>query len=330
MFALTRLRWPLAVIVAFVFAAILALVAFSSTASANHSWGSYHWAIKGIPFTLQLGDNVDSRWDSYLRDAAGYNGPNVRDRQNNSFPDWSDSSVLETPIVSGGTNDAKGKRTPKTCATTSGRVEVCNASYGRNGWLGIAGISVSGSHITQGYTKLNDSYFDTTTYNTPAWRRLVTCQELGHTFGLDHTDETFNNANLGSCMDYTNDPDGGVDYGADNQYPGGDNPTTKDVIETDHDYNQLELIYDPTKGGHSHDTTTVGQTSTQNRLPAAAAANEAARDEDGPGQWGRLIRQSPDGRLALYEKDLRNGHKFFRFVIWAVDAHQAKRDAHHD
>ena len=55
---------------------------------------------------------------------------------------------------------------------------------------------------------MNDSYFNTAKYNTPAWRRLVMCQEVTHDFGLDHQDEIFNNANLGSCMDYTNDPDG--------------------------------------------------------------------------------------------------------------------------
>jgi predicted Zn-dependent protease len=60
---------------------------------------------------------------------------------------------------------------------------------------------VSGSHIVQGTTKVNDTYFNTATYNTRAWRQLVMCQEVGHTFGLDHQDETFNNPNLGSCMD---------------------------------------------------------------------------------------------------------------------------------
>lgn len=29
-----------------------------------------------------------------------------------------------------------------------------------NGWLGIASISVNGSHITQGTVKLNDTYFN--------------------------------------------------------------------------------------------------------------------------------------------------------------------------
>ena len=34
------------------------------------------------------------------------------------------------------------------------------------------------------------------------------CQEIGHTFGLAHQDEAFENVNLGTCMDYTNNPDG--------------------------------------------------------------------------------------------------------------------------
>ena len=64
------------------------------------------------------------------------------------------------------------------------------------------------THITQAITKLNDTYFNTAAYNTPAWRRLVTCQEIAHNFGLDHQDEAFDNPNLGLCMDYTSDPGG--------------------------------------------------------------------------------------------------------------------------
>jgi hypothetical protein len=84
--------------------------------------------------------------------------------------------------------------------------EVCNWKYGNNGWLGLAQIWISGGHITQGVSKNNDTYFDTSTYDTPAWRQFVTCQEIGHTFGLGHQDEDFYNANLGSCMDYTVNP----------------------------------------------------------------------------------------------------------------------------
>jgi hypothetical protein len=237
--------------------------------SASHSWENYHWARTSNPFTLKLGDNVSSAWDTYLATASS---------------DWSQSTVLDTTIVAGGTR--------RNCKPTSGRVEVCNASYGNNGWLGMAGIWISGSHITKAYVKLNDSYFNSPSYNTPAWRQLVMCQEIGHTFGLDHQDENFDNTNLKSCMDYTSNPDS-------NQHP------------NQHDYEQLETIY-----AHLDSTTTVGQTSQVAGGDLPPQANDAA-DDAGPPAWGTLIRRSPDGRLEVYELDLGGGHKVIRFVIWA-------------
>src|SRR5262249_19645423 len=136
--------------------------AFQWVIIANHSWGGYHWARTSNPFTVKLGDNVSSAWDSYLTVASG---------------DWSQSDVLDTTIVPGQVSN------PRNCRPTSGRVEVCNAAYGNTGWLGVAQIWVSGLHITQGSVKLNDTYFYTATYNTPGWRQMVTCQEIGHTFG---------------------------------------------------------------------------------------------------------------------------------------------------
>ncbi|HEX2031231.1 MAG TPA: hypothetical protein VHL78_07515 [Actinomycetota bacterium] len=203
------------------------LIAAAAPASADHGWGPYHWARKANPFTLKLGDNVSTKWDSYLATTS---------------LDWSESSVLDTTIVTGGTN-------PRNCRPTSGRVEVCNARYGNTGWLGVATIWLSGNHITQGTAKLNDTYFDTSTYNTPAWRNLVMCQEVAHTFGLDHQDENFSNSNLGSCMDYTSDPDGP---------PSNEHPNA-------HDFEQLEEIY-----GHADGTTTVGQSTGSSRSGGCA------------------------------------------------------------
>src|SRR6187401_2877596 len=81
-------------------------------------------------------------------------------------------------------NHSSGLSSARTCKPTLGRVEVCNSKYGNNGWLGIAQIWASGNHITQGTTKLNDTYFSTSRYNTTAWRNLVSCQEVGHDVGL--------------------------------------------------------------------------------------------------------------------------------------------------
>jgi hypothetical protein len=241
--------------------------AFFSVAHADHSWGSYHWGRTGNPFTLKLGDNVSLAWNPYLATASS---------------DWSQSAVLNTTIVAGGTR-------PKNCRPTPGQVEVCNARYGNNGWLGIAQIWISGSHIYQAITKVNDTYFETATYNSGAWRQFVMCQEIGHTFGLDHQDENFNNFNLGTCMDYTSNP-------ATNQHP------------NSHDYNQLEAIY-----AHLDSTTSASQASERNVPPAAM--NEI--DFEGPGQWGKLVRSTHGGRLQRYELDFGGGHKVFTFVIWA-------------
>jgi hypothetical protein len=232
---------------------VLACCGFAVAVSANHAWGNYHWARTQNPFTLKTGDNVTSAWDAYLNEA---------------IDDWNQSAMVQLSKVAGSTK-------ARQCRPTSGQIEVCNASYGNNGWLGIAQIWISRSHITQGITKLNDTYFNTSTYNTPAWRRLVTCQELAHDFGLDHQDENFNNRNLGSCMDYTSDPDGGGDFGPSNEHP------------NSHDFAQLEAIYQ-----HVDETTTVDAAK---RHGAPAAMDDILLE--GPNQWGKLVRASRNNRV---------------------------------
>lgn len=250
----------------------IAVLLAASVAVADHSWATYHWARTSNPVTLKTGDNVDAKWDAYLDEAIS---------------DWNASTVIQLAKVAGGIN-------PRNCRPTSGRIEVCNARYGRTGWLGIAQIWVSGSHITQAISKLNDTYFDTPTYNTPAWRRLVMCQEIAHDFGLDHQDETFDNPNVGSCMDYTNDPDGGPG-GASDTDPSNEHPNQ-------HDFDQLVTMY-----SHLDNTTTAGQTTGRNGIPA----------QFDRGQFGTLIRSTNGGRTELYVLDLGNGQRIFTHVIWA-------------
>lgn len=252
----------------------LCVVAWSPQVAADHSWGNYHWGRTSNPFTLQLGDNLSGDWGSFLVTTSA---------------DWSASSVLDTVIVSGGT-------TAKRCRATGGRVEVCNSRYGKNGWLGLAQIWISGGHITQGYTKVNDTYFGTAKYNKPEWKNLVMCQEVGHTLGLNHQDENFSNVPLGTCMDYSSNPDP-------NQYP------------DQHDYDQLETIY-----AHLDGTTTAGQTTSKNgRMPPAMTDIEF----ETPAQWGRLVRSLNRGLREVYELDFGGGNKVFTFVIWAEDSPRA-------
>jgi hypothetical protein len=48
-------------------------------------------------------------------------------------------------------------------------------------------------------------------------------------------------------------------------------------------------------------------------------------DFEGPGQWGRLVRSSRNGRVQIYEVDFGKGNKVITHVFWAnpdEDAHQ--------
>ncbi len=240
--------------------ALFALLGFAAPASANHAWGGYHWARTANPFVIKLGDNLTVSWKPYLVTTSA---------------DWTISNVLNTAIVPGNGG--------KNCRATAGRGEICNSKYGNNGWLGIASIWASGSHITQGTVKLNDTYFSKPQYNTSAWKNLVMCQEVGHLFGLGHQDEAFSNANLDTCMDYTNNPES-------NQHP------------NQHDYDMLEEIY-----AHLDTSTTIKSTSASSR----------AEDSDDPRAWGREVSRSRDGRASLFVQDLGNGEKIIRHVFWA-------------
>jgi hypothetical protein len=247
----------------------------SPVTSENHSWGGYHWARTSDPFTLKLGNNLSSEY--YLSNASY---------------DWAKSTVLDTSIVPGQSNARK-------CRATPGQDEVCNANYGQNGWLGLASIWLQSgtTHITQGTVKLNDTYFNTPTYNTPAWRQMVTCQEVAHTFGLDHQDTTFGNTNLGTCMDYTNNPLGP---------PSNVDPNT-------HDYDELNTIYT-----HLDPSTTIGA-SAVGKVPSGNPNDPSNEPGDTPGEWGREVSRSADGRHSLYELDLPNGGKKVTHVRWTEE-----------
>ena len=233
-------------------------------------------------------DNVSSAWDGspndYLTEALGL---------------WNQSMVLDLSIVPGLTN-------PRTCKPVGGTIQVCNAAYGYNGWLGIAQIWLSGSHITQAVTKLNDSYFNLSTYDTPAWRRLVMCQEVGHDFGLAHQDEAFNNPNLGSCMDYSNDPDGtqAEPDQLSNEYP------------NSHDYEQLLTIY-----SHTDSSSGGGGGKGRNRFDVGEDAGG-----NSPAEWGKAIHYNAEGKPDYFLQTLPSGQKKLTHVFWTPER---SKEHHH-
>ena len=152
------------------------------------------------------------------------------------------------------------------------------------------GISVSGGHINYAYAKMNDTYYSPgSSYDTTAWRALVMCQEIGHDFGLHHQDQNFNNANLGTCMDYTSDP-------GSNQHP------------NNHDYQMLADIYahlDPAPEDPEPDpeSDTGGPCRGGPKRGCAPPAFDMELADIG--QWGELIGTSEDGGQSTFRPGLR-------------------------
>jgi len=266
----------------FVFVTSLVLIGGPLTkVSANHSWGSYHWERSSNPLVLGIGYNLSSEWMSHFNDAIS---------------DWNRSTVLSLSGVPGATSTRR-------CKADVGRVEVCNDFYGNTGWLGIAGISISGGHIVSSYVKLNDTYYSSPTYNTSDWRQFVMCQEIGHAFGLAHQDENFNNPNLGSCMDYTS------------------NPSTN-TEPNQHDYDQLQTIYSHLDGGGDSGGGGGGPPDCRGR----GCKNGADVDVTDPREWGTVVERDEHGRPILYLRDLGNGKLHFTHIYPVPELQRGNHD----
>jgi hypothetical protein len=246
-----------------------------------HRWSTYHWAKTSAQIAPPVVMNISAPWTDYAARV---------------MTDWNASGVIESPWSFGAIS------TKRKCSSTTGKIEVCNLKYGQNGWLGIAGISLSGGHIVKGYTKLNDTYYASSTYNTPAWRRMVFCQEVGHDYGLGHVNENFNDANTGSCMDYTNDPSGtkGTNGTLSNEYP------------NSHDYQELNTIYNHT------DVVTLPFDSMTSDATRPRSIEEFMADA---GQWGTPVSFDANGRPDVFYlktgSDHNGDHESLVHVFWA-------------
>jgi predicted Zn-dependent protease len=138
---------------------------FVGTQAYAHQWGSWHWHRGGASVQINM-----------------YNTATYRTEASNAINDWNNNTILYTPQLGSHTD-----------------VHVFDGNYGANGWAGLASLeSVSGSHILHAHARLNYYYSMSSGY-----KQGVQCQEVGHTFGIDHS-------NTGSCM--------GLGYWAGNGY----------------------------------------------------------------------------------------------------------------
>lgn len=239
---------------------------------ASHSWGGYHWARTTDGFRLRTIDSLTPDWKAYASGAAA---------------DWSSSQRLDMALEAGDTSS----KTRRRCSAPDGMLRVCNLAYGQNGWLGIAGISAdSQGHIVRGYTKLNDTYFSMSFYDTDDWRQSVTCQELGHNIGLDHQDEDFDNNTLKTCMDYQDPP-----------WP----------TPNAHDYEQLDTIY-----GHldSYDSYAGGDGGGDGGGGSCNAPPGKGCNKGSTG-WGASLGRR--GRTEVFARPNSDGTVEVTTVVWA-------------
>ncbi len=245
---------------------------------ASHTWGTYHWARTTPQFTLKLGDNLTtSFWRAHLAQASS---------------DWNSPDLFgasSTPIL---TAIVLGKSAQKRCAAVIGTTQICNSKYGNNGWLGLATINIiNGDHITQGTAKMNDTYFSMPKYNNPNERQHVMCQEIAHTFGLDH--QSVDGGSLNTCMDYFSNT--------------GTNATnTASTRPNSHDFEMLNAIY-----------TNLDTTTTVSPMTVATSTSEISDD---PESWGRFMSEKSKGRSAYYEKMNQDGSKTITHIYWTEEA----------
>ncbi|KAL7436085.1 hypothetical protein ACHAXH_007865 [Discostella pseudostelligera] len=156
----------------------------------------------------KLGDNTTYLWEEdFIQPSNGGLHLTLRNALDDNWQtefeqavsDWqeSDALVLETERVD----------VDHTCTPVDGYMVVCNANFGATGWVGINENSIVRDVIVSSVAKMNEYYLMNADYDH---RRFTMCHEIGHGFGLPHTDENPYNDNLGNCLDYTDDPSSNV------------------------------------------------------------------------------------------------------------------------
>jgi len=256
---------------------------------ASHKWSTFHWqrtssAIRNIPVR---------RFHSAVWLA----------RFNTAMADWRKPAMTKIKPVLGKTGGSSNS-----CPAALNQITSCDGSYGNTGWLGLATVWVyTGSgHIAQGTSKVNNTYFNQKAYNTVPWRQLVICQEIGHNFGLGHVNTTYTTPNVGSCMDYTNDPDGGAG-GVSKNDKSNMHPYAHDYALINSKHNHVGSRFQ----GFDADSAELKPETLE--MPKAVAAYNPMRLSE----LGTRTAIGDGGRTEQYHKDFGNGFTAVSFVTRA-------------
>jgi hypothetical protein len=187
------------------------------------------------------------------------------------------------------------------CPLVAGQITVCNANYGNTGWGGLAQIWWDGTgHSYYGRALQNDFYYSGSSVTTVANRQLVICQEIGHLLGLGHVNVNMNNKNVGSCMDYTNDANGG---------PGGGHPSDpSNEHPYAHDYALINTR-------HNHIGFIAPELPSRQVEPPRAMLAVVASNPLALSQLGALSYQGDGGHTERYDMTFAGG---WGMATWAI------------
>lgn len=261
----------------------------------SNDWGGAHsttdfsrWRSEGKGLGLTVQNALSSDWDTYFERA-------ILD-WNSGSPDALDLSVTKA--------DAPDPQ----CSPIRGIMKVCNNYYGGTGWTGLNEVYYDEKgYITYSVAKMNENYLNNAKTDE---RQYVMCHELGHGFGLPHRDETINNEDLGTCLDYTNRPEANqhpdsVDfenlaslYGT--VPPGARKLLLRTRTTTNHNNIKNNNINGATKESSNHFI--------HQQAPLIPHSNNSFQD-------GRILHQTKHG--AMYERDADNGGKIVSYVVFS-------------
>ena len=149
--------------------------------NSTHNWDT---GLSNSGLSLTILNALDQRWYPYFIKAVT--------QWDNGNPDC---LTLSTKNVS----------VDHSCSRVDGVLKVCNNNFGQTGWLGINEIvtTTATNLVVSSVAKMNEYYLQ----NADLYQKQYTmCHEMGHGFGLPHTDENFYNKDLGNCLDYTIHP----------------------------------------------------------------------------------------------------------------------------